>query len=94
MRRQSTQRVLKEVRKTCRTNGIDVVLIPSHGKGSHFGLLFSYRKTDEEFRIVISGKNEISAGVQRRALNYLRDLAKHVPWAEIVRRAFEAIFKK
>jgi hypothetical protein len=68
-------------------------VVPDNGKGSHQGLVFRDRKTGENVRIVISGDKEISPGVQREVLKFLRGLATRLALAEAVRRILEAVFK-
>lgn len=93
MRPRDLRKTLQQIRSVCGANGIDVEVIPEKGKGSHRGLLFEDRKTGKSVRIVISGDKEISPGVQRNALKYLRELAVRAAPAEVVRRILEAIFK-
>ena len=91
MRRRNTRKVLRELRRLCDANGIDVTVVP--GKGSHRGLIFEGRKSGQKVRIVISGGKEISPGVQRGALRYLGDLAVRVALAQVLRKIFEVVFK-
>lgn len=56
-------------------------------------MLFRDRATGEEVKIVIAGHKDISPGVQRGALRYLRELATRVALAEALRRILEAVFE-
>ena len=76
----------------CDANGIDLTVI-SAGRGSHQALLFRDRASGDKVKIVIAGHKEISAGVQRGALRYLRELATRVALAEELRRILEAVFE-
>ena len=56
MRNKNTRKALKELSKKSSANGIDMLVEPKKGKGSHKGLWFRDRKTGEELHFVISGK--------------------------------------
>ncbi len=92
MRGKDARKTLRKLRRICDANGIDLTVI-SAGKGSHRALLFRDRASGDKVRIVIAGHKEISPGVQRGALKYLRKLATHVALAEALRRIFEAVFE-
>ena len=60
MRSRDARKAPKQLRRRCNANGIDLIVVPEHGKGSHSGLLFRDRKTGGKLHIVISGDKEIS----------------------------------
>ncbi len=92
MRGQDTRKTLRKLRRICDANGIELLVLPA-GKGSHLALLFQDRASGDKIKIIIAGHKDISAGVQRGALRYLRDLATRVALAEALRRILEAVFK-
>lgn len=84
----------RELRKLCRSYGLEVTEDRARGPGSHTGLIFSDRETGIRLTLVIPGKKEISPGVQRNALKYFADLGTRVALAEIIRRILEHIIGK
>jgi hypothetical protein len=84
---------LRQIRRDCTANGIDVIVVPEMGKGNHRGLVFQDRETGDTLRVVVSGHKEISPGVQRGVVKYLRDRAGPTLLSESVGRILEAIFK-
>lgn len=92
MRARDRRKTLKKLRRMCDANGIDLTVLPG-GRGPHKALLFEDRASGEKVTITISGGKEISPGVQRGSLKYLRDLATRMALAKAVRRILEAVFK-
>lgn len=92
MRARDRRKALRELKLLCRRHGLDVTIDTDRGKGSHIGLVFSDRKTGEAVTLTIAGSDNISPGVQRSILQYLRDLAIRVSIAEILREIFEDMF--
>ena len=100
MKGKDTRKTIKKIRRLCKPRGIEVLVESQRGKGSHVSLIFIDRDTKEFVRVTISGKDEISAGVQRGILRYLEDfiskygdLAGKTVLAMAVKKILEAIFK-
>lgn len=93
MRNKNTRKALKELSKKSSANGIDMLVEPKKGKGSHKGLWFRDRKTGEELHFVISGKKEISSGVVRNVSKYLADLSLRVDLAAILKKIWDSVFE-
>ena len=89
MRPRDARKWLKKLRDLCKANGIEMTIIP----GNHPGVILRDPKTDQKIRFVIAGGREISPGVQRGIINYIRDIAPRVALAEIVRRILEELSK-
>ncbi|MGA8907096.1 MAG: hypothetical protein WB524_05745 [Acidobacteriaceae bacterium] len=92
MRARNTRKALRDLKSLCRGHGLELTVVPGKGKGSHQGLLFRDPKTDESVSLTIAGSEDISPGVQRSVLQYVRDLAARVAIAEILREIFEDLF--
>ncbi len=91
MRELDSRKLLAQLRKHCKANGIEITVVPS-GKGSHKAYIFEDAKGEERFRIIFPGK-KISPGVQRGSLKYLEELSYKISLAEIVRKILKSIFE-
>ncbi len=90
MQPKDAQRAISAARKLCKRHGITLDVIA--GKGSHRGLIFTDDSTGEKVKIVLAGGKEISPGVQRGALEYLRTMADASRIAEVAKDILEAVF--
>ena len=101
MRPKNTRKTLKEVRRRCKANRIEVEVIAGRGKGSHLTIVFrASSPADVQVKLTIPGDEEISPGVQRGCLKRLTEIiqdalgsAPRVALAEMVRRILESLFK-
>lgn len=78
MRARDTRKTLRELKALCRDHGLELSEVTKRGKGSHRSLLFRDPKTGEAVSLVIAGHEEISPGVQRGLLEYVRTLAGRI----------------
>jgi predicted RNA binding protein YcfA (HicA-like mRNA interferase family) len=92
MRPRNYRATIKELRRLCGKRGIEVLEEPDKGKGSHRGLIFRDTATGEVVPVVISGHKDISPGVQRELIKYLKSIASRVTIAEIVRIILQNLF--
>jgi hypothetical protein len=70
MRPLPTRTFLKDLNRRCRQSGLELVRIPSKGKGSHQGLVFRGH-SEGSLKVVIPGHCDLSPGVQRELLRYV-----------------------
>jgi hypothetical protein len=89
MRALNSREALNELKRVCGRNGIDLEI--ETAKGSHKGLRFREVATGKEVRIVIPGHKQLSPGVQRAILNYLKGLSR-VGLVEVIRGILENVF--
>ena len=92
MRPRDTRKALKDLKALCREHGLEFSVVSGKGKGSHQGLLFRDPKTDEAVTLTIAGHDEISAGVQRELLRYVRGPGLRAALGGILRVIFERLF--
>lgn len=93
MKSLDTRKVLQELRRHCRRNGIEFVHDPGRGKGSHQSIVIRDTKTRAHVRFVITGHRELSPGVQRSVLQYLGEQAAHNAVAGSAYKILEQIFR-
>jgi hypothetical protein len=93
MRALDTRKVLQEVKRQCRRNGIEFLHDPGRGKGSHQSIVFRDPAGGAHVRVVIPGHRELSPGVQRNVLQYLAGLVAQRPLAGLAHQILEQIFR-
>lgn len=84
------------IRRACDRAGVVIEEDPDAGGGSHGSLLFSDRSSGRHVRVVIAYTREISPGVQRAILQYLRHRAENgrsdALFVQQVYEVLEAVF--
>jgi hypothetical protein len=85
MRPKDTRKALGDIARLCRAHGLEVELQRAKGKGSHQALIFCDPRSGARVPLVIAGGQDISPGVQRKVLSYLRTLAGRLAAAEAAR---------
>jgi hypothetical protein len=92
MKAKDTRKSIAAAKALCKSRGITLLIVKDDGKGSHQALIFSDDATGEAVKVVIAGGAEISPGVQRRTLQYLRDMSSVLKVAEAVRQILDSVF--
>jgi hypothetical protein len=92
MKPRDTRKSIAAAKELCKKHGIAFELIKEKGKGSHQALLFKDITTNESVKIVIAGGDQISPGVQRGILKYLREVSRAVKVAEVVCEIWSIVF--
>jgi hypothetical protein len=97
MQRRENRKVMREVRRSCASSGIETIEVSAHGKGNHQGVVFSDTENGARVKLIFSGAREISPGVQRRILKRLEEITNgsqpNSNLADRLREIFERIFK-
>jgi hypothetical protein len=91
-----TRKTIRSASRSCQQSDIEVIHVPSAGKGSHQGLVFHDRKTNQRLKVIFAGADSISPGVQRKILQRFTELSLNTnpnsSLAERLKRIFEKIF--
>ncbi len=83
---------IKALKKICRQNGIDLIVDPQKGAGSHRGIHFIDQKTRERVSLILKGGDDISPGVQRNCLEYLAKTASILVLASRLAKIWKDFF--
>lgn len=94
MRPIAARDALRTIIRLCDCQGIDVIIDPSRGKGSHFYVIFVDRATGEKASITIPDKREISPGVQRNSITAIAAFAAGSMVRAVVKAILEDVFGK
>ncbi len=86
MKDQNKRRFIKKLRAACAAEQIEVAVDPSAGKGDHFGLSFTDKKTGENLRLILDAKNskEIGCNVLRKTYRFLLIKATSIAIAKVI----------
>ena len=96
----NTRKTIQDLQKLCKKRGIEFVVVPSRGNGSHQAFLFHDPVTDEKISVVVPSHKDLSPGVQRAIMKYVvtvKDAANFAraiaTIAKVVHDIFEEIFR-
>jgi hypothetical protein len=92
MRPLETRTFLKDLNRWCKRSRLELVRVPSKGKGSHQGLVFR-RQSEGSLTVVIPGHCDLSPGVQRELLRYVLEQTARVSIAVEVYDILACLFQ-
>jgi hypothetical protein len=92
MKPRDTRKAIAAANDLCSKRGIGLQVIKASGKGSHQALIFTDLTTNESVKVVIAGGSEISPGVQRKVLQYLKGISSALRFAEVIREILDLVF--
>lgn len=93
MRPLDTERTLRKLRLISNDSNIQFEADSARSHGGHISLSFRDTNDDESIKFIISGDADISPGVQRRMLSFVRDAMSTKPLAKRVYEILVEIFE-
>jgi len=92
MRAIDTRKALQELNRVSKRNGLSFERLPRKGAGSHQGIVFRAVATSETVTVVIPGHSDLSPGVQRELIRYVRGIVDRAPAAALVLEVLTVVF--